>query len=106
MFRYDKVQATIEIIVREFNPEKIIIFGSVAKGTADEHSDLNILVVLDTDESHYRRPSRIYKAVSRVRIPKDIFVLTPEEFQRGKEKRLSFMHEIVRTGKVVHQGNR
>ena len=70
VFRYDLVQETVDTIVREFNPKKIIIFGSVAKGTADDHSDLDILVVMDTDERYYRRLSKIHKSFCKVRTRK------------------------------------
>ena len=103
MFRYDLVEETINTIVRVFKPEKIIIFGSVARGTADEYSDLDILVVMDTDMDYYSRSSAIYRAVYKIHIPKDILVLTPEEFEQDKDNALSFTSEIVRTGKVAYE---
>ena len=103
MFSYDLVRATIDAIVREFRPEIIIVFGSVAKGTADEYSDLDILVVMDTDMDYYSRSSAIYRAVYKLHIPKDILVLTPEEFEQDKDNALSFTSEIVRTGKVAYE---
>jgi len=41
MFRYDLVEETIDLIVSEFHPERIIIFGSVARGSATDTSDLD-----------------------------------------------------------------
>ena len=103
MFRYDLVQETIDTIVEKFNPKMVIVFGSVAKGTADDHSDLDILVVMETDQSYFKRPIAIYKEVYRIGIPKDILVLTPEEFDEGKYNPYSFTSEIVRTGKVAYE---
>lgn len=103
MFNYNLVQETIDTIVREFEPEIIIVFGSVAKGTADEYSDLDLLVVMDTDQGYYVRASVIYRVVYRIPIPKDIIVLTPEEFESEKDNPLSFVSEIVRTGKVFYE---
>lgn len=81
----------------------IIVFGSIAKGTADECSDLDILVVMDTDEKYIRQPSKIYQAVYKIHIPKDILVLTPEEFGKEKDNRFSFTSEIVKTGKNAYK---
>ena len=76
--RIRSFRETIDIIILGFDPETIIIFGSVASGAADDHSDLDILVVMDTDESYYRRPVKVYKAVSKVCITKDILVLSSD----------------------------
>lgn len=103
MFSYNLVRETIDAIVREFRPEMIIVFGSVAKGTADEYSDLDLLVVMDTDLEYHARASAIYRVVYRIPIPKDIIVLTPEEFESEKENPLSFVSEIVRTGRVFYE---
>ena len=103
MFSYDLVRETIDAIVREFRPEMIIVFGSVAKGTADEYSDLDLLVVMDTNLGNYARASEIYRVVYRIPIPKDIIVLTPEEFESEKDNPLSFVSEIVRTGKIFYE---
>ena len=101
-FRYDLADETIQRIAGLFDPMAIIVFGSVARGTADGHSDLDILVVMETDEPYFRRAMPIYKEVYRIPIPKDILVLTPEEFMETKDNPFSFTSEIVRTGKVVH----
>ena len=63
MFNYNLVQETIDTIVREFEPEIIIVFGSVVKGTADEYSELDLLVVMDTDQGYYARAAVIYRVV-------------------------------------------
>ena len=60
---------------------------------ADDHSDLDILIVMDTDESDRRRLSKIYRAVSKVRILQDILVLTSYEFDR-KDNSLSFTRRL------------
>lgn len=102
MFDYSLVDETVKRITEKFSPEKIIIFSSVAKGTADEYSDLDILVVMETDKQPYERSVPIYLAVAAIRVPKDIIVLTPEEFADNCDNEYSFVSEIVRTGVVVY----
>ena len=69
-------------IVEHFRPEKIILFGSVAKGTPTEESDIDILVIMDSG----KRPARRSMEVSKVCRPKfvsmDILVRTPEEIKK------------------------
>lgn len=103
MFDYSLVDETVKRIAERFSPEKIIIFGSVARGTADEHSDLDILVVMDSDMQPHERAVPIYLAVAGIRIPKDIIVLTPEEFASSSENEYSFVSEIAQTGVVAYE---
>ena len=103
MFRYDLVEETIDLIVSEFHPERIIIFGSVARGSATDTSDLDILVVMDSDLKPTRRAREIYTATSDIDLAMDIIVLTPEEFEENRDDPYSFTSEIVRTGVVAYE---
>ena len=103
MFDYSLVDETVKRIAEKFSPEKIIIFGSVAKGTADEYSDLDILVVMKSDKQPYERAVPIYLAVAGIRVPKDIIVLTPEEFAAQHDNEYSFASEIAQTGVVAYE---
>lgn len=103
MFDYSLVDETVKRIVEKFSPEKVIIFGSVARREADEHSDLDILVVMESDELPYLRSVPIRVAVAGIRVPKDIIVMTPSEFEEKKDNEFSFTHEIVRTGVVAYE---
>lgn len=102
MFDYSLVDKTVDEIVRRFSPEKVIIFGSVARQEADDLSDLDILVVMDTDDPPYKRAAPIYLAVSSIRIPKDTIVLTPKEFAEDADNRFSFTSKIASTGVVAY----
>lgn len=102
MFDYSLVDKTVNEIVRRFSPEKVIIFGSVARQEADDLSDLDILVVMDTKDPPYKRAVPIYLAVSSIRVPKDIIVLTPKEFAENADNEFSFTNKIVNTGVVAY----
>lgn len=105
MFDYDLAEWIIREIAEAFSPERIIVFGSVARGEADEHSDLDMLVVMDTDIRGPLRsvPIRMHVLGLGCYMPMDIFVLTPEEYEENKDNRLSFASEIVRTGVVAYE---
>ena len=102
MFRYDLVDAIVRRIVDGFNPERVILFGSVARGDADEHSDVDLLVVVDTDADPFRLTAKMYRELADIRVPKDIIVVTPAEFEADRDNPLVFTSEIVRTGTVVY----
>jgi len=62
------------------NPQRLIIFGSYANGTADEDSDLDILVVEKEIKSKMEEKRKIRKALKDINISKDIIVISEEEF--------------------------
>ena len=60
----DKVDALVERVTKDFDPKAIIIFGSVAKGTATEDSDLDVAVIMDTDLSWTQRVVAVRRALN------------------------------------------
>ena len=103
MFDHGLVDQVVERIAGEFNPEMIIVFGSAAKGEAGDRSDLDILVVMETDLFYYRRAPEIRKKLLGIPLAMDILVTTPEEFRTYKDDNRSFIKDIVRTGKIAYE---
>ena len=72
-------------IVRRFHPERIILFGSHARGEAGPDSDVDLLVVMSITGSKREKRLEIGMALHDLRLPTDIIVTTPEEFAWRKE---------------------
>ncbi|HEX7628620.1 MAG TPA: nucleotidyltransferase domain-containing protein [Candidatus Methanoperedens sp.] len=89
-------------IVGTVHPDKIIIFGSYAYGTPTKDSDLDLLVIMPSDEPMHKRVTRIRKLVRDINIPKDIIVYTPQEVEKWKDASVAFITTIMRTGKVIY----
>jgi predicted nucleotidyltransferase len=89
-------------IVTALHPERVILFGSYAYGTASDHSDVDLLVILETNA----RPADRYLAVSRLIRPRpfplDTVVKTPDEVTQALVKGDSFIREIVTQGRVLY----
>ena len=89
-------------ITEAIRPQKIILFGSWARGERDPHSDIDLLII---QESNLPRPQR-YAQVRRLfwgmGFPMDILVYTPEEFARYQSVPGSFTHTVAREGKVLY----
>ena len=104
-YDYSAVDVVVDAIVGDLSPKMIFLFGSVARGTADGDSDMDLMVVMDTDEKHTRRSSDVQMALWRRKIvlDADIIVVTPEEYEENKGNEHSFIHEIVSTGKIVFE---
>lgn len=103
MFDYSLVERIVERIVDGFSPQMIIIFGSVAAHTAGSDSDVDILVVMETDDDTIMRGVPVRMAVHDISVDKDIIVITPDEYIAGKDDEYSFINEIVKTGYVAYE---
>jgi len=80
-----EIDKMVRRIVKRFDPEKIILFGSHGKGTAGPDSDVDLLVVMPVSGSRREKAIEIGVSLHGIRIPKDIIVTTPEEFEWRKE---------------------
>jgi predicted nucleotidyltransferase len=99
----------IKRIVSELKPEKIILFGSYAYGNPTPDSDVDLLVVIETNGSN----KEMYRAVSRLLYPRsfpvDIIIKTPgevEEALKGGADNAFFLREIIKKGKVLYDRNK
>lgn len=86
--------------LKKINPEKIILFGSYAYGIPTINSDIDLLVIMKTQDSFHQRIQKI-----RPLLPKnkavDLIVLTPEEYQKTKSNN-PLVKEITEKGKVIY----
>lgn len=92
-------------IAKDLDLKMIIIFGSVARGTADGNSDLDMLIVMDTDKKRAERVADVQICLWKrdLILEKDIIVVTPKEYEERKDDEHSFIHEIVSTGVVAYE---
>jgi predicted nucleotidyltransferase len=89
-------------IVERFDPERIILFGSAARGEAGPESDVDLLVVMPIHGSRREKAVEIGVAVNDIPVPKDIFVTTPEDFEWRKDIVGTIERPAVREGRLVY----
>ena len=80
MFDYSKVDEAIRRIVDAVDPRTIIMFGSVARHEAKDHSDLDFLVIFDEVEDWKRTYASIARQFIGCKLPFDLFVLSRDEY--------------------------
>ncbi|MHB1275910.1 MAG: nucleotidyltransferase domain-containing protein [Candidatus Humimicrobiaceae bacterium] len=90
-------------IKQAVNPEKIILFGSYAKGKQKKNSDLDILIIMNSDLPRYKRSVPIYKALAGIFIPKDIIVYTPDEVKEWSDVPQAFITTAIAEGKILYE---
>ena len=96
------INEMVRRIVKEFDPEQVILFGSHARGTAGPDSDVDLLVVLPVRGLKRDKQLEIRAALHDVRLPKDIIVTTPEDFAWRKEIPGTIERPAAREGKVLY----
>jgi predicted nucleotidyltransferase len=97
------LQEIVGRIVRAVDPDKIILFGSRARGDSHTRSDLDILVIMESTEPRHRRSIPLFAALSDIMVPMDIVVYTPEEVREWGNVRQAFPTTALREGKVVYE---
>jgi predicted nucleotidyltransferase len=80
-----EIRQMVRRIVSRFRPERIILFGSHARGDAGPDSDVDLLIVIPVEGSRREKAVEIGVALHDIRVPKDIIVTTPEAFEARKE---------------------
>lgn len=91
-----------EKIVKAVSPEKIILFGSYATGTATEESDLDLLVIWDTDLNPHKRNLFLSRLFPKRDFSLDIFAFTKKEVERLKDIAGTILYEAFHNGKVIY----
>ncbi|OOP55588.1 MAG: hypothetical protein AYP45_13825 [Candidatus Brocadia carolinensis] len=97
------LKEAVRRIIEKFNPEKIILFGSYAYGQPTADSDMDLMVIMNTEEKPHKRAVPLRKALKGIGIPKDIIVKTPEEFDRFKNIVGTVIYPAAHKGKVLYE---
>jgi len=97
-----KINEAVRRIIRRFRPEKIILFGSRARGDFQPDSDADLLVVMKVRGSRRRKASEIDLALAGIGMPKDVILVTPDEFRRYRDIAGTVVYPAVREGKVLY----
>jgi predicted nucleotidyltransferase len=89
-------------IADRYGPERIMLFGSCASGTAGPDSDADILVVMDVQGSRRRQTLDILRLVADIDLPKDIFIATPQEYEKYRDIPGTLTSIAFRTGTTLY----
>lgn len=97
------IKQMVKRIVKRFDPEKIILFGSYARGTAGPNSDVDLLIVMRVAGSKRKQRLDIRIALNGVGLAKEIIVATPEEVEKYQNVVGTIIRPALQEGKVLHE---
>ena len=97
------VDTMVARIVARFQPARILLFGSRARGTANRWSDVDLLVVMEEVADKRRAAVAMSSVLADLPVSKDIIVTTPEEIARRGHLVGTVLRAALREGKVVYE---
>jgi len=100
MVNESDIKTVAEKIAKVINAYKVILFGSHARGQARNDSDVDLLIVAESDLPRHKRARQLYGSLNPYPFGMDLLVYTPEEIQKASESPLSFVSEVLREGVV------
>ena len=97
----EDLSGIVRRIVEHYRPEKIILFGSRARGEADSKSDIDLAVIAETDKRFVQRLRESADVVPESGV--DVLIYTPREAAEMMERKNVFMKRIVSEGRVIYE---
>jgi predicted nucleotidyltransferase len=103
MVSQDNIRTIVDTIVMTYQPDKIMLFGSYATGQPTEDSDVDLLIVKDTDLPRHQRGREVRQYLYGSKFPMDIIVATPHELEQSQLKPYSFLYQALHSSKTVYE---
>ena len=102
MYTQEQINNVVSRIIQNVHPYKVILFGSYATGEPNENSDIDLLIIKNSDFPMNKRALEIRPLLRGLKIPMDILVYTENEYQEQINSKYSFLSQIVEKGKVLY----
>ena len=103
MISHEILEEAARRLVENFHPEKIIRFGSQARGTADSHSDVDLLVISAIKEKRRKLMVDMRSVLNELEYAFDLIILTREEFERDRKIPGTVGRYASKEGKVIYE---
>ena len=97
-----ELQRFVEILRRDYRPLKVLLFGSLATDDTGPWSDIDLVVIKETDQRFLDRAKEVIRLL-RPRVGVDILVYTPQEFEQLSQNRQFVRTEILHKGRVLYE---
>ncbi len=88
--------------LKEYSPEKIILFGSRAKNACDFYSDIDLIIIKKTERLFLDRIKEVLRII-KPNFAIDILVYTPDEFRKMVSEGNPFLEHVLKEGKVIYE---
>jgi predicted nucleotidyltransferase len=100
----EAIDQVVQQIVEEFKPQKIILFGSYARGNPRPESDVDLLVVMETQDKKRKQALEIRHRLG-VMFGLDLVVYTSKQLKKRVEMGDWFLRDVLKEGKVLYESD-
>ena len=105
MINRKKISDLVNKIKKGYDPDKIILFGSYATGTANNDSDIDFIIIKETDKPKPKRGRDVRRLLLGSMIPIDLKIYTPSEFENERNYIYSFLNSAIKDSIVLYERN-
>ncbi len=106
MIDENEIKRVANKLAAAMDASRVILFGSHARGEAGENSDVDLMIIAESDLPRFKRSRELYKTLRPYPFGMDLLVYTPLEIEEGRRSPLSFVSTVFREGKIVYDRNR
>jgi predicted nucleotidyltransferase len=99
---HNELQRWLPLLIKSFDPEQIILFGSLNRGQVTEWSDIDLVIIQDTKLPFLKRIQQVLRLL-HPKVGLDILVYTPEEYATLVQERKFVRDEISAKGRVLYE---
>jgi len=100
--RFDEIEKLVQFIAEKFNPKKVILFGTYAYGEATSESDVDLMIIVNSNKSTWELSVEISSALDHT-FPLDIVVKSGQEIEDRLASGDFFIEDIIEKGKVLYE---
>lgn len=98
----ERLSDAVNRLVAAAQPLKVILFGSHARGEADDHSDVDLLIIEPTVSNRYEEMIRLNRALKGMLMPVDLLVISEQEFEARSRIPGTVEHAARKEGRVLY----
>lgn len=103
MIETKQINEIVNRIANNYKPEKIILFGSYARGDSNENSDLDFILIKETNSPKHKRGIEVRRLFYGVPIPMDFKIYTKTEFSNELLNQYSFLNTAIKSSKILYE---
>ncbi|MCK9208055.1 MAG: nucleotidyltransferase domain-containing protein [Salinivirgaceae bacterium] len=103
MIETRQINEIVNRIASNYNPDKIILFGSYAKGNYNDNSDLDFILIKDTNTPKHKRGIEVRRLFYGLAIPMDFKIYTSIEFNNELSNQYSFLSSAIKGSKILYE---
>ncbi len=98
----ETIDRAVRLLVEAVHPQKIILFGSFARGDETPDSDVDLVVILPSVDNHFSEMVRLRRTLREIRMPIDVLVYSDEDVRTRGTWSGTALHEALHTGRVLY----